>query len=67
MCSVLIGKRKTYVGDISTNGFCEKYVASEAFTPVVQLQYHEVDELFSMRSDLKNSDASNAILQLLNK
>ena len=45
----------------------KKYVASEAFTPVVQLQYHEVDELFSMRSDLKNSDASNAILQLLNK
>ena len=45
----------------------KKYVASEAFAPVVQLQYHEVDALFSMRSDLKNTDASNAILQLLNK
>lgn len=45
----------------------KKYVASEVFAPVVQLQYHEVDELFSMRSDLKNTDASNAILQLLNK
>ena len=45
----------------------KKYVASEVFAPVVQLQYHEVDALFSMRSDLKNTDVSNAILQLLNK
>ena len=45
----------------------KKYVASENFMPSGQLPTHELDALFSMRSDKKKADINDAIKQLLNK
>lgn len=44
----------------------KKYVASEAFVPVTQLQYHELDALFGRTLNREKANSEDVIKQLLN-